>query len=256
MPHIVAALFDDRARAHGALQALMASGLAQDQAAILGDDVAPGAEGKDGFRQLSARDDDLAELHDLPLPEEDLQLFADGLRRGRFLVTVRVDRDGAEEAARVLEMFDPLDLDRDSEASLHGQGGTAGGADLGAPLAAGLTAGMALGTSNTPAVPGMGSMTDRTDDVGSADLRTTEAGRSGQSDQGLGSTTATEHRRAEERAGRPGVLEMGGGDADASLATKMAPGTDATASARGNAKPDLFRRETVRIGRVRAYSRD
>ncbi len=253
MPHIIAALFDDRARAHGALQALMESGLAQDRAAILGDDVAPGAEGKDGFRQLSARDDDLAELQDLPLPEEDLQLFADGLRRGRFLVTVRVDRDGAEEAVRVLEMFDPLDLDRESEASSRGAGGTAGGADLGAPLAAGLTAGMALGTTNTPAVPGMGSMTDRTDDVGSADLRTTEAG---QSDLGLSSTTATEHRRAEERAGRPGVLEIGGGSADASVAAKMAPGTDAMASARGNAKPDLFRRETARVGRVRAYSRD
>jgi hypothetical protein len=256
MPHIIAALFDDRARAHRALQALLESGVARDRIAILGDDVAPGSEGKGGFRKLSARDGDMAELHDLPLPDEDLQLFADGLRRGCFLVTARVDRDAMEDAVRVVEMFDPLDLDRESEASSRGAGGTAGGADLGAPLAAGLTAGMALGTTNTPAVPGMGGMTDHTHDVGSADLRTGEAGSSGQADLGLSSTTATEHRRAEERAGRPGVLEMGGGDANASVATKMAPGTGATASARGNAKPDLFRRETARIGRVRAYSRD
>jgi len=72
---------------------------------------------------------------------------------------------------------------------------------------------------------------------------------------GLSSTTATGHRREEERAGRPGVMEMDQSP-DASVATKMAPSIGGTASTRGNAKPDLFRRDSTRMGRVRAYSRD
>src|SRR5215216_5622239 len=98
MPHIIAALFDDRARARSALQALIESGIARDRIAILGDNVAPSAEGDDGFRQLSTRDQTVAELHELPLPEEDLQLFALGLHRGLLVLTARVDRDAMDEA--------------------------------------------------------------------------------------------------------------------------------------------------------------
>jgi hypothetical protein len=259
MPQIVAALFADQGQAQRALQALMGSGVARDRIAIVGEGEGREVSSISGFRELSARDDVLAELHDLPLPDEDLQLFEDGLRRGHVLMSARVDRDNMEEAMRVIDMFDPIDVDRESESWARERGGSgpnAGGADVGAPLAAGLTAGMGTGTTNTPAVPGMGTMTDHTHDVGSADLRTTEAGQSGESDLGLSTTTATGQRRAEERAGRPGVLDLDQGGADASLAAKMAPGTGGTASGRGNTKPDLYRRETVRIGRVRAYSRD
>lgn len=258
MPHIIAALFEDQAGAQRALQALMETGVARDRIAIAGESEGREVSSISGFRELSARDDALAELHDLPLPDEDLQLFENGLRRGHVLMSARVDRDDMEEAMRVLDMFDPIDLDRESEAWSRGDARperSAGGPDVGAPLAAGLTAGMGPGTSNTAAVPGMGTMTDRTDDLGSADLRTMEAQESGQSDFGLASTTATGHRQAEERAGRPGTMELDESP-DAALATKMAPGTGATASAHGNTKPDLYRRDTVRIGRVRAYSRD
>jgi hypothetical protein len=258
MPHIIAALFEDRGRAERALQALMETGVARDRIAIIGEDEDGDVSSISGFRELSARDDTTAELHDLPLPDEDLRVFERGLRRGHVLMSARVDRADMEEAIRVIDMFDPLDVDRESEAwprDGDAAGQNSGGADTGAPLAAGLTAGMAAGLTNTPATPGMGTMTDRTDDIGSADLRTTEAGRPGETDRGLSSTTATGHRRDEERAGRPGVLEIDEGT-DAARATKMAPGTGATASARGNAKPDLYRRDTVRTGRVRAYSRD
>jgi len=255
MPQIIAALFEDRARADRALQALLEAGVARDRIAIVGERSGPEAASAEGFRELSARDDTLADLHDLPLPDEDLEVFEHGLRRGRLLVTARVDRDAIGEAIRVVEMFDPLDLDRESEAWSR-EPDRAAGVDVGGALAAGLTAGMGPGTTNTAAVPGMGAMTDRTDDVGSADLRTTEGRQSGEADLGLTSTTATGHRREEERSGRPGVLDLGHGGGEASLATKMAPGTGPTASARGNAKPDLYRRETVRIGRVRAYIRD
>ena len=258
MPHIIAALFEDQGRAERALEALLESGVARDRIAIVGESDGREVSSISGLRELSARDDAMAELHDLPLPDEDLRAFERGLRRGHVLMSARVDRADLEEAMRVIDMFEPLDVDRESEAWSRDEdraGQNAGGADLGGPLAAGLSAGAAPGTTNTPAAPGMGTMTDQTDDIGSADLRTAEAGRSGATEEGPSSTTATGHRRAEERAGRPGVLELHEG-MDASVATKMAPGVGATASARGNTKPDLYRRETVRIGRVRAYSRD
>jgi len=257
MPHIIAALFEDRGRAERALEALLESGVARDRIAIIGESDGREVSSISGLRELSARDDAMTELHDLPLPDEDLRTFEHGLRRGHVLMSARVDRADMEEAMRVIDMFEPLDVDRESESWSRDEdraGQKAGKADLSAPLAAGLSAGMAPGTTNPPAAPGTGTMTDRADDIGSGDLRTSEGGQSGGTDEGPSSTTAAGHRD-EERAGRPGVLELQEGT-DASLATRMAPGVGATASARGNAKPDLHRRETVRIGRVRAYWRD
>jgi hypothetical protein len=251
MPQIVAALFGNYATAQRALQAMMEAGIARDRIAVIGETEGQEVSSISGFRELSARDDLMAELYDLPLPEEDLQLFETGLRRGGVLISARVERENMDEAIDVIDMFDPIDLDRRSEAS-SGQGAGRAGADLGGPLGAGLTAGARAGQTNTAAVPGMGSMTDGTDDLGSADLRTTETSTG---DMGLSSTTATGHRREEERSGRPGVMEMDQ-SADASVATKIAPGTGGVTSRHGNAKPDLFRRDSTRMGRVRAYSRD
>lgn len=262
MPHIIAALFPDQAHAQRALQALMEAGVARDRIAIVGESEGRDVSSISGFRELSPPREGMAELHDLPLPDEDLQVFQQGLRRGHVLMSARVDRANMDEAMGVIDMFDPLDIDQHSETWMREQGGAGGrqaGADVGAPLAAGLTAGMGPGTTNTAAMPGTGTMTDHTDDVGSADLRTSEAGQSDQTDLGLSSTTATGHRREEERAGRPGVLELDQGRdraSEAALAAKMAPGTGGLSSGQGNAKPDLYRRETVRMGRVRAYSRD
>ncbi|HEV2559477.1 MAG TPA: hypothetical protein VGU45_12685 [Microvirga sp.] len=253
MPHMIAALFRDYATAQQALQAMMGAGVARDRIAIVGESPGREVSSISGFRELSARDDVMAELHDLPLPDEDLQAFEGGLRQGHVLISARVERENMNEAINVIEMFDPLDMDGLSESrSKEVRLPRASAADLGGPLGAGITAGGDAGQTNTPAMPGMGSMTDRTDDLGSADLRTDETSTG---NMGLSSTTATEHRRAEERAGRPGVMEMDQSP-DAGLATKMAPGIGGTASAAGNAKPDLFRRDSTRMGRVRAYSRD
>jgi hypothetical protein len=227
MPQMVAALFKTRAKAEEALQALIGSGVARDRITVIGEDAGREVSSISGFRDLS-RDDDLAALQDLALPEEDGRSFEAGLRRGGALVAARIDRDHLEQAINVLEMFDPVDLDQRSEAwqqDHHDSENARSGIDVGGPLASGLTAGARAGQTNTSAVPGMGTMTDSTHDVGSADLRTDEASLS---DMGQSSTTATGDRRAEERAGRPGVLEMGRG----------------------------MRRDTNRSGRVRTYTRD
>ena len=114
MPHIVAALFEDHAQAQRALQAMMEAGVARDRIALLGRHEGSEVSAISGFRELSARDDTLVELHDLPLPQEDLRLFEQGLRHGCALISARVERSNLDAAIQVIEMFDPLDLDRHS----------------------------------------------------------------------------------------------------------------------------------------------
>jgi hypothetical protein len=251
MPQIIAALFDDQGRAERALQALVEAGLGAERITLVGDTRGREVSSISGFRELSARDDDLAALDDLELPPEDIALFRSGLARGHVLVAARVDRTELERGIEVLDLFDPVDLDHRSEAGMR-ESGAAGGSGPGAPLGAGLTAGADAGQTNTPAVPGMGTLTDATDDLGSADLRTGEGLRSG---LGAASTAPAGGRRPETRAGEPGVLETSPG-VDAARAAKTAPALDRATTMHGNAKPELFRRDTSRIGRVRAYSRD
>src|SRR5919112_3271370 len=87
MPQIIAALFDDRGTARRALQALMESGLTADRIAVIGDTDGRNVPSLGGTGEISARDDGHAALHDLPLPDEDLALFARGLAQGHVLVS-------------------------------------------------------------------------------------------------------------------------------------------------------------------------
>jgi hypothetical protein len=232
MPQMIAALFKEQAQAQQSLQALIEMGIARDRITAAGSSDAREVSSISGFRSLSARDDSLAALHDLDLPEADLRLFEQGLQRGHTLIAARVDRTDLDEAIRVLEMFDPVDLDRDSREWTQSTGSAQDGADLGAPLGAGIAAGSAGGQTNTSALPGMGNMTDATDDLGTADQRADE---SPQSEMGLSSTTATGDRRDDERAGREGVEELA-----------MRSGAPAT-------RTGPFQREMNRGGRVWAY---
>jgi hypothetical protein len=194
MPRTIAALFEDRGRAEGALQALLEAGIAGYQSALLAcrdrhaSELAPGRtvspdEGRFG-----------AALRELGLPEPDTSEFDEAVRRGGCLLTVRVDAGTIDKAIALVAAFDPVDLDRRAA-------GSAAGSGPGAPLGAGLTAGAGPGTTNTAALPGMAQSTH---DSGAADLRTREAGRL---DRGS-STMATGGMRAEERAGAPGTLEL------------------------------------------------
>jgi hypothetical protein len=251
MPHIVTALFENHAQAQRALQAMMEAGVTRDRIALIG--RAPGSEVSSisGFRELSARDDTLVQLHDLPLPDEDLREFEQGLRRGCTLLSARVERSDLDEAIHVIDMFDPLDLDRHSREWSRDEQRGERGVDAGAPLGAGLTGGTSGAGTNVESAPGMSAMADDPSVLGTSDRQTDEAGLA---DKGR-STMPTGQRRAEERAGAPGVLELGA-QGDVQLAAKVTPNAAGTAGMGLNAEPDLFRRETNRSGRVRAYSRD
>ncbi|WP_134499385.1 hypothetical protein [Microvirga pakistanensis] len=236
MPQMITALFRDTAQARQALQALMELGIARHRIVTVGTEDAREISSISGFRSLSARDDSLEALHDLNLPQEDLRVFGRALHEGCTMIAVQVDRDNMEEAARALEMFEPLDLDSSSREWLKADAGQNEGADLGAslaaPLGAGLTGGSQAGQTNTGSLPGMGLMAEGADDLGSADLRT---GETGQPNAGAQTTTGTGARRSDDRADREGVNE---------LAVASQPSPD---------QPGLMQRHMNRGGRIWAY---
>ncbi len=231
MPQMITALFREPSQARQALQALMEMGIAQHRIVAVGSEDARKISSISGFRALSARDDSLEALHDLNLPAQDLRVFERGLREGFTMIAARVDRSDMEEAARVLEMFDPLDLDGSSREWLKASSEDAAGVDLGAPLAAGITGGAQAGQTNTGSLPGMGQMAEGTDDLGSADLRTGED----QPNAGARSTAGTGARRSDERADKEGVNE---------LAVASQPSAD---------QPGLMQRHMNRGGRIWSY---
>ena len=199
MPRTIAALFDDSARAQGALQALMTAGLSGQRTALIGGQTRATELGSvqvssgTGGAQLDA------------LPAADRTLFEAGLRRGGSVLLADIAGD-MEEAVRIVETFEPADLDGRTETQRkEAVSGPQGGVDIGAPLGAGLTAGMGQGNTNLESVPGMGAMVHDPSTLGTADLRTDEMS-TGDQDR---STVAAGAQRSEERAGAPGALELG-----------------------------------------------
>lgn len=232
MPQMLTALFRDPSQARQALQSLMEMGIAQHRIVAVGTQDAREISSISGFRALSARDDSREALHDLNLPDQDRRVFEMGLQDGCTMIAAQVDRDNMEEAVRVLEMFDPVDLDSTSREWLKAEGGSRdASADFGAPLGAGLTGGAQAGQTNTGSLPGMGLMAEGTDDLGAADLRTGE----GQPNAGANTTTGTGARRSDERSDREGVNE---------LAVASQPSPD---------QPGLMQRHMNRGGRIWAY---
>ncbi len=204
MARTIAALFDDPGQAEGALQAIMTAGLAGHRTAVIRPEVH--ATELTPFRDPSAADQARLGPMAAAVPPEDRASFEAGLRRGGSVLVAEIVGD-AEEAIRIVETFAPADLDgRSEEASRRQTGGVGTGVDVGAPLGAGLTAGMGQGNTNLESMPGAGTMADDTSTLGTADLRTDEIS---MGDQGR-SAVPVGARRSEERAGAPGVRELGG----------------------------------------------
>jgi hypothetical protein len=201
MAQTIAALFDDPGRAEAALQALMTAGLSGHRTTLIrpelhATELTPFRDPASGARlgpEASA------------VPAEDRAAFEAGLRRGGAVLVAEILRD-PEEAVRIVESFEPADLDgrTDERRRQAGGAGVGDGVDIGAPLGAGLTAGMGQGNTNLESMPGAGAMADDASTLGTADLRTGEMSRG---DQGR-SAIPVGDRRSEERAGAPGVGEL------------------------------------------------
>jgi uncharacterized protein (TIGR02271 family) len=103
---IITALFDSRTDAEGALRDLSGVGIGQDRVQIA-------TESKDlGTGGALGRTGNLATvLNDRTLPPEDRETFAEGLRRGAYLLTARVNEAAAPEVVRILDHSNAVDLD-------------------------------------------------------------------------------------------------------------------------------------------------
>jgi hypothetical protein len=202
MPSTIAALFDDAGRAEEALQALITAGLTGHRTALIRPEIH--ATELTPFRDPASGQAALGP-EGSALPLEDRAAFEAGLRRGGAVLIADIVRD-PEEAARIVETFGPADLDGRTEALRHGAAGSGAGegVDVGAPLGAGLTAGMGLGNTNLDSLPGAGMLADDPSTLGTADLRADEMS----TGNGGRSAVPTGGRRAEARAGAPGVREL------------------------------------------------
>jgi len=136
------AMYDTRGAAETARDGLISLGISGSDISIRGTDdgdlaAAPATEDK-GF---------WASLADVFMPDDDRYTYAEGVRRGGYLLTARVPDGLAGDAEDVLEGADPIDLDERTETwrqeGWTTQGATAGGsyaaAGLGGTSAAGLS---------------------------------------------------------------------------------------------------------------------
>ena len=140
------AMYDTRGAAETAQNQLIELGVAVDAVAIRSM-----GGGESAASSTTAAEDRgfWASLSDLFMPDEDRYTYAEGLKRGGYLLSARVPDGLQEAAADILEACDPIDLDQRSET--WRQGGWTGyetSADAPAKAAYGEGAGLAeAGTS-------------------------------------------------------------------------------------------------------------
>ena len=110
------AYFETRAAADAAVSDLVAAGFPGEQISVAGTG-ASGATGTTDNRSF------WEELKDLFLPAEDRYAYAEGLRRGGFVVSVRTEETEYERVLEILDRDGAVDLDK-KEASWRGEGWT------------------------------------------------------------------------------------------------------------------------------------
>jgi len=98
-------MYDTRGAAKSARDGLMALGIPANAIAI---------RGTEDDRDTTTADEDQgfwASLANLFVPDEDRHIYAEGVRRGGYLLTAQVPESTAEQAREVLERSDPVDID-------------------------------------------------------------------------------------------------------------------------------------------------
>lgn len=105
MSRTITALFDSRDDAEAGAQRLHQAGIDADHVRVhdqSSNTEASGGQEGHGF---------WSSIKNALLPDEDRHTYEEGVRRGGFLVTADVDEDSVDEAVRVLEEADSIDLD-------------------------------------------------------------------------------------------------------------------------------------------------
>jgi len=161
MMRTITAMFDSRAEAERARDALMGLGLNASQVQMHPqEDLTTQA--------TSVREDRgfMASLANMFMPDEDRHTYHEGMRRGHFMISAEVEERHVDHAMDALEAAGAVDLDT-REAEWRGQGwqGAAGGA----------TGGAVIGTSSSTDAMGVSATTDNTTTAhtGTANLAST-----------------------------------------------------------------------------------
>ena len=143
------AMYDTKGAAEGARDDLVALGLASADVTIRGADAGTGAAS--GATASTGTEDKgfWASLADLFVPDEDRSAYAEGVRRGGYLLSARVPDGMEDRAAEVLERHDPVDVDERSR-TWSGEGWSREGYRDDAATTAGTgLGGGAVGTTTT-----------------------------------------------------------------------------------------------------------
>jgi len=114
---VLTAMYDSRGAAETARDSLVELGISQSAVMIHGTDAAGAATTTEprGF---------WASLADMFMPDDERETYAEGVRRGGYVLSVHVPQGLEEQAERALELSEPIDLDERSES--WRQGGWAG----------------------------------------------------------------------------------------------------------------------------------
>ena len=106
MSRTVTAMFDSRSQAESARERLTRSSIDSDDVRIVDQSSSASSEGDSGEGQglWSA-------IKSAFIPPEDSHSYEEGMRRGGYLLCARVDEDRADEAVRILNECESVDLD-------------------------------------------------------------------------------------------------------------------------------------------------
>ena len=108
----ITAIYDSEADARMAREQLVSNGLADNDVRIVSQNLSSNRLSSD------ARDEDKGvweSMKDFFVGDDDRPVYSEGLRRGGYLLTARVDDDLSDEAISVLEQTNAVDLDQRTE---------------------------------------------------------------------------------------------------------------------------------------------
>jgi len=139
------AMYDTRGAAETARDGLAALGIPAAAITI---------RGTEDDRDMASADEDQgfwASLANLFVPDEDRHTYAEGVRRGGYLLTAQVPESTAEQALEVLERSDPVDIDeRAASWRESGWSGDAAGTATAPAASASYSEGAGLAEAGTP----------------------------------------------------------------------------------------------------------
>ncbi len=160
---VISAFFDTQATATKAVSDLVAAGIPRQHI------TETGGQGGTGISTATTGQDDRGfweSLKDLFLPEDDRQAYAEGLRRGGYLVSVRADEANYDRVLDILDTDGSVDMDQ-REGQWRSEGWS-GYTETGSTATAARTAGLTTATAavaSTATRPATGPVAAGQDDV-------------------------------------------------------------------------------------------